>query len=80
MQSDPETRDPFAEIVGRALLEPGYRDGLMNGSDQDKIDALMNAGLTQEEAVDVLPLLKDAVMHLTQLANHEAFGTRLNAA
>ena len=80
MQSDPEPRDPFAEIVGRALLEPGYRDGLMNGSDQDKIDALINAGLTQQEADEVLPLFRDAVMHLNQLANHDAFGVRIAAA
>jgi hypothetical protein len=77
---EPESRDPFAEIVGRALIEPGYRDTLITGSDQDKISALIDAGLTQAQAKKVLPLLDKATSALNDLAGDDAFGVRITAA
>lgn len=76
----PESRDPFAEIVGRALIEPGYRDLLINGSEEAKRAALTDAGVTEEHMEDVLVLLVNATSALNALAGHHAFGFRTTAA
>jgi hypothetical protein len=78
MESD--SRDKFAEVIGRALIDPDYRDALITGSDQEKIDALTQVGITAEEAKAVLPFLDDARSAMNSLATHDAFGIRTNAA
>jgi hypothetical protein len=77
---EPGYRDPFADLVGRALMEPEYRDTLVTGSDEEKLAALKDAGLTEAQAEDVLPLLQAATTALNDLAGHDAFGVRVNAA
>ena len=74
------SRDPFAEILGRAMLEPDYRDGLRTGSDGDKVELMMNAGLSHQQAEEVLPLLNVAIVAVDELAGHDAFGVRIAAA
>lgn len=80
MQPEHESRDLFAEIVGRALIEPGYRDALVTGSDEQKTALLVDAGLTEAQAAEVLPLLDRATAALNDFAGHDAFGVRINAA
>jgi hypothetical protein len=78
MESD--SRDKFAEVFGRALIDPDYRDALITGSDEEKIEALTQVGITPEEAEAVLPFLADAMSAMNSLATHDAFGIRKNAA
>lgn len=77
---EPPYRDPFADLVGRALMEPEYRDRLVGGSDEEKLTALRDAGLSQTEAEDVLELLVAAASAVDDLASHDAFGVRITAA
>ena len=73
-------RDPFADLLGRALMEPEYRDKLVLGSRDEKLAALRDAGLTEQQAEEVLPLLDEATQALNDLAGHRAFGVRITAA
>jgi hypothetical protein len=81
LQPEHEPRDPFAEIVGRALIEPGYRDTLLGGSEDEKTALLVAAGLSEAQAADLLPLLEKAKDALLEFSNHEAFpDVRISAA
>lgn len=77
---EPTYRDPFADLLGRALMEPEYRNTLVAGSEEEKLTALKDAGLTQAQAEAVLPLLEDATSALAILSGHDAFGFRTTAA
>ena len=69
-----ENRDPFSEIIGRALLDDGFRGRLMGGNNADQKAAMVDAGLTPEQADEVLPELHDAVEAIRALHGHEVFG------
>jgi hypothetical protein len=82
-QQDPtfdEHQDHFSHIIGRALIDPTYRDRLMGSSDRDQVAAMVEGGLTLEQANQVLPQLQAAVESITALHNHEVFGDSIAAA
>jgi hypothetical protein len=73
-------QDPFSEIVGRALIDHGYRDRLMTANDEDQVAAMVDAGLTPEQAQDALPTLREAVNSIKALHEHPVFGPVKSAA
>lgn len=80
---DPEEMAPanaFETVFGRALVDTAYRDRLMTGNDEERIEALMEAGLSQAEAEAVLPELTEAASAMHDLAHHDIFGVKPYAA
>lgn len=76
-----DNRDPFSEVIGRALIDHTYRDLLMGGDRDDQVKAMMDAGLSEDEAHRVLPQLRTAVDSIRALYEHEVFGdTKIAAA
>jgi hypothetical protein len=68
----PDNQDPFYEIIGRALLDQRYRDRLLDPNTQ--VEAMVDGGLTQAQAVDVQSELQAAIEAMKELHDHEVFG------
>ena len=69
-----DQQDPFSEIIGRALIDPQFRERLWNGDDEEQKAAMVDAGLTAEQAAEVLPTLQEAVSSIRALYEHPVFG------
>jgi hypothetical protein len=69
-----DRHDAFSSMIGRALIDHPYRDRLMDGNDAERIEAMVDAGLTPEEAEAALHDLGHAVDSLKALHAHDAFG------
>ena len=69
-----DNQDPFSEIIGRALIDHKFRERLMNGGDEEQKAAMVDAGLSAEQAAEVLPELQAAVDSIKALHRHPVFG------
>lgn len=81
MQYEPGDRaDAFAVILGRALIDEGYRVRLTSADENDQIRALMEVGLGEDDARDVLPYLNQAAAAIKDFIGHPTFGSTAYAA